>query len=157
MVASIVPFLSSAASSQRHLHDRAPRGQLLGEPPAANPRVTVDAPEGIAYGVMYGFNRQAGSIMNIGRRTWALPGTPAQNQAASLGPRRLPTLPGSLASHTFCAHLLQAGLDVREVQRLAGHRDLRTTQRYVDALKRSDRPVSSLLGPLLGKLSPAAN
>ena len=47
--------------------------------------------------------------------------------------------------HTFCAHLLQAGLDVREVQRLAGHRDLRTTQRYVDALKRSDPPVSSLL------------
>lgn len=47
--------------------------------------------------------------------------------------------------HTFCAHLLQAGLDVREVQRLAGHRDLRTTQRYVDALRRSNRPVSSLL------------
>jgi integrase/recombinase XerC len=47
--------------------------------------------------------------------------------------------------HTFCAHLLQAGLDAREVQRLAGHRDLRTTQRYVDALKRSSRPVSSLL------------
>jgi integrase/recombinase XerD len=40
--------------------------------------------------------------------------------------------------HTFCAHLLQAGLDAREVQRLAGHRDLRTTQRYVDALKRSN-------------------
>jgi len=40
---------------------------------------------------------------------------------------------------------LQAGLDVREVQRLAGHRDLRTTQRYVDALRRSRRPVSSLL------------
>ena len=37
------------------------------------------------------------------------------------------------------------GLDVREVQRLAGHRDLRTTQRYVDALKRSNRTVSSLL------------
>ena len=42
-------------------------------------------------------------------------------------------------------HLRQAGLDVREVQRLAGHRDLRTTQRYVDALKRSNRTVSSLL------------
>lgn len=47
--------------------------------------------------------------------------------------------------HTFCAHLLQAGLDAREVQRLAGHRDLRTTQRYVDALRRANRPVSSLL------------
>jgi DNA invertase Pin-like site-specific DNA recombinase len=40
-------------------------------------------------------------------------------------------------------HLLQAGLDVREVQCLASHRDLRTTQRYVDAPKRSDRPSSS--------------
>jgi len=27
---------------------------------------------------------------------------------------------------------------------MTGHRDLRTTQRYVDALKRSNRPVSSL-------------
>jgi site-specific recombinase XerD len=31
------------------------------------------------------------------------------------------------------------GSRAREVQRLAGHRDLRTTQRYVDALKRSNR------------------
>jgi integrase/recombinase XerD len=54
--------------------------------------------------------------------------------------------------HTFCAHLLQAGLDAREVQRLAGHRDLRTTQRYVDALKRSNRPVSSLLGTVFSEM-----
>jgi site-specific recombinase XerD len=54
--------------------------------------------------------------------------------------------------HTFCAHLLQAGLDVREVQRLAGHRDLRTTQRYVDALNRSARPVSSLLRQVFSEI-----
>lgn len=54
--------------------------------------------------------------------------------------------------HTFCAHLLQAGLDAREVQRLAGHRDLRTTQRYVDALKRSNRPVSSLLRTVFSEI-----
>jgi integrase len=61
-------------------------------------------------------------------------------------PSRDPPAPHPhILRHTFCAHLLQAGLDAREVQRLAGHRDLRTTQRYVDALKRSTGPVSSLL------------
>jgi site-specific recombinase XerD len=38
------------------------------------------------------------------------------------------------------------------VQRLAGHRDLRTTQRYVDALKRSHRPVSSLLRTVFSEI-----
>lgn len=42
---------------------------------AANPRVTVDAPEGIVYSVMYGFNRHAGSVQQKGRQTWELPGT----------------------------------------------------------------------------------
>jgi hypothetical protein len=41
----------------------------------ANPRVTVDAPDGVAFQVMYGFNRQAGRAAEIGRRTWSLPGT----------------------------------------------------------------------------------
>ena len=40
----------------------------------------------------------------------------------------------------------------REVQRLAGHRDLRTTQRYVDALNRSNRPVSSLLRTVFSEI-----
>jgi hypothetical protein len=42
---------------------------------AVEPRVTIDAPEHIAYGVMYGFSRQAGAAMNIGRNTWVLPAT----------------------------------------------------------------------------------
>lgn len=41
----------------------------------SNPRVTVDAPDGIGFQVMYGFSRTAGAARTIGRRTWQLQGT----------------------------------------------------------------------------------
>jgi integrase len=40
-----------------------------------------------------------------------------------------------LLRHTFCAQLIADGADLREVQGLAGHRSIATTQRYVDALR----------------------
>ena len=40
----------------------------------ADPRVTVDAPDGISFLVIYGFNRQIEKVSAIGRRTWQLPG-----------------------------------------------------------------------------------
>ncbi len=33
--------------------------------------------------------------------------------------------------HTFCSHLAMGGVPARAIQELAGHRDLRTTQRYM--------------------------
>lgn len=41
-------------------------------------------------------------------------------------------LPGSLhwLRHTFCSHLVMAGVPLRAVQQLAGHENMRTTERY---------------------------
>jgi integrase len=33
--------------------------------------------------------------------------------------------------HTFCSHLAAAGVPAKAIQELAGHRDLKTTQRYM--------------------------
>lgn len=33
--------------------------------------------------------------------------------------------------HTFCSHLAMRGAPVRSIQELAGHSDLKTTQRYM--------------------------
>jgi len=54
-----------------------------------------------------------------------------------------------LLRHTFCAQLLADGADLREVQRLAGHRSIVTTQRYVDALRHRSTPVASRMRRVL--------
>jgi hypothetical protein len=41
--------------------------------------------------------------------------------------------------------LLASGVPVREVQQLAGHASLATTQRYADAVNRSNRQVSKIM------------
>ena len=86
--------------------------------------------------------RQAQDATADDRPVFDLDRFQAGRALARIGRQAASSLPHPhILRHTFCANLLQAGLDAREVQRLAGHRDLRTTQRYVDALKRSNRPI----------------
>jgi integron integrase len=108
-----------------------------------------DPPAGTAWEWQYVFPATKRSIdprTGVERRIMCLWRAPKSGEThiRQVGPKR-----GSCHTlrHSFATHLLEDGYDIRTVQELLGHKDVKTTMLYTHVLQRGGKGVRSPLDP----------
>lgn len=51
--------------------------------------------------------------------------------------------------HAYATHLIEAGVDLLEVQKILGHRSILTTSRYTHLTTRTEHKASDLINALM--------
>jgi len=91
---------------------------------------------------------------------WLFPGQPAENHLSIRSAQNIfekavrhagitKNITIHSLRHTFATHLLESGTDIRYIQTLLGHANLRTTERYTHVARRSVLNIKSPLDSIL--------
>jgi integron integrase len=144
----LVPALRSQLRAVRHAHDRAIQLGFAGvELPAALARKYPNAPLDFGWQYVFPSARPGRDPRTGALRRHHIHETSVQ-RALRQAARRLgitkPIGPHTLR-HCFATHLLERGYDIRTVQELMGHADVRTTQIYTHVMKKGAAAVKSPL------------
>ena len=86
--------------------------------------------------------------MSVNASGGAPPPSPAKNQTLATG--IIKNASCHTFRHSFATHLLENGYDIRTVQELLGHSDVRTTMIYTHVLSKGAREVISPLDGIMG-------
>ena len=54
--------------------------------------------------------------------------------------------------HSYATHLIEAGVDLLEVQRILGHQSILTTLRYTHLTEQQQRSSSARINQLIGQI-----
>jgi integron integrase len=149
--ATLIPPLQSHLTFVRHLHAKdvqAGFGEAL--LPGALERKYPGAAHSWGWQFVFPAPRRSAESKTGAIRRHHLHGTSVQRAVhrAVLEARLVKPASCHTLRHSFATHLLEAGYDIRTVQELLGHRDVRTTMVYTHVMNRGGRAVQSPLDRL---------
>jgi integron integrase len=145
---ALVPALRKQLRAVGYAHERALELGFAGvELPAALERKYPNAPIDLGWQYVFPAARPGRDPRTGAMRRHHLGETSVQRairQAARRAGITKPVGPHTLR-HCFATHLLERGYDIRTVQELMGHADVRTTQIYTHVMKKGAAAVKSPL------------